>query len=154
MYVRSTGLGRTLLKARIGKLGATHLVPSTLEESDSEPARMIMVMEIQEPVHWEVKAFMEPQDLRRLVLLVLRPSTIFYGLKLLFSKSRESILQSAKGADNVSGAKKSTPAPSQRKGERPRANVKLSPAQKAALKKKERQKARLANSPGPAKVSG
>ena len=134
----------------------THLVPSVLEESKDEPARMIMVLEIQEPVHWEVKAFMEPQDLRRLILLVLRPSTIFYGLKLLFSKSRESILQSAqtRGADDVSSAKKSTPAPSQRKGERPRANVKLSPAQKAALKKKERQKARLANSPEPAKVSG
>jgi len=154
MYVRSTGLGRTLLKARIGKLGATHIVPSTLEESDSEPARMIMIMEILEPVHWEVKAFMEPQDLRRLILLVLRPSTIFYGLKLLFSKSRESVLQPVQGADDVSGAEKSTSAPSQRKGERPRANVKLSPAQKAALKKKERQKARLGNGPEPAKVRG
>ena len=80
MYVRSTGLGRTLLKARIAKLGVTHVVPSTLEESKEEPARMIMVMEIQEPVHWEVKAFMDPQDVRRLLLLVLRPSTIFYGL--------------------------------------------------------------------------
>jgi hypothetical protein len=144
MYVRSTGLGRTLLKARIGKLGVTHVVPSTLEESKDEPPRMIMVMEIQEPVHWEVKAFMDPQDIRRLLLLVLKPSTIFYGLKLLFSKSRATNLETQKvsAASTAPEAKKATP--QKRAGERPRANVPLSPAQKAALKKKEREKQRKA----------
>jgi len=144
MYVRSTGLGRTLLKARIGKLGVTHVVPSTLEESKDEPPRMIMVMEIQEPVHWEVKAFMDPQDIRRLLLLVLKPSTIFYGLKLLFSKSRATNLESQK-VSTASAAPNAKKAPPQKRtGERPRANVPLSPAQKAALKKKEREKQRKA----------
>lgn len=151
MYIRSTGLGKTLLKARIGRLGVTHLVPSTLEESKDEPARMIMVMEIQEPVHWEVKAFMEPQDLRRFIRLLLKPSTVFYGLKLLFSKSREAVLQPAKAAESV---QEKRPAPGERKRERPRANVPLSPAQKAALKKKERQKTRLGKDPKPVRVSG
>ena len=44
MYLRSTGLGRTLLKARVEMLGVTHLVPSTLKESKDEKARMIMVI--------------------------------------------------------------------------------------------------------------
>ncbi len=144
MYVRSTGLGRTLLKARIGKLGVTHVVPSTLEESKDEPARMIMVMEIQEPVHWEVKAFMDPQDIRRLLLLVLKPSTIFYGLKLLFSKSRATNLETQKTSASSAAPEAKKAAPQKRKGERPRANVPLSPAQKAALKKKEKERQRKA----------
>ncbi len=144
MYVRSTGLGRTLLKARIAKLGVTHVVPSTLEESKEEPARMIMVMEIQEPVHWEVKAFMDPQDIRRLLLLVLRPSTIFYGLKLLFSKSRATNLETQKTSASPVASQVKKAAPQKRKGERPRANVPLSPAQKAALKKKEKERQRKA----------
>lgn len=136
MYVRSTGLGRTLLKSRLGKLEVTNIVPSTLEESEGEPARMLMVMNIDEPVNWEVKAFMEPQDLRRLVMLILRPSIIWGGLKLLFSKHRESVLDSdQKTQTGFTDSQKKTTS-SKGKKERPRANVTLSPAQKAALKKK------------------
>ena len=138
MYVRSTGLGRTLLKSRLGKLEVTNIVPSTLEESENEPARMLMVMNIDEPVNWEVKAFMEPQDLRRLVMLILRPSVIWGGLKLLFSKHRESVLET----DQDTNSKKKTTSPDGKK-ERPRANVTLSPAQKAALKKKNAKKQAL-----------
>jgi len=138
MYVRSTGLGRTLLKSRLGKLEVTNIVPSTLEESEDEPARMLMVMNIDEPVNWEVKAFMEPQDLRRLVMLILRPSVIWGGLKLLFSKHRESVLET----DQDTNSKKKTTSPDGKK-ERPRANVTLSPAQKAALKKKNAKKQAL-----------
>jgi hypothetical protein len=99
---------------------------------------MLMVMNIDEPVNWEVKAFMEPQDLRRLVMLILRPSVIWGGLKLLFSKHRESVLET----DQDTNSKKKTTSPDGKK-ERPRANVTLSPAQKAALKKKNAKKQAL-----------
>lgn len=135
MYLRSTGLGRTLLKARVEMLGVTHLVPSTLKESKSEKARMIMVIKVEEPVHWEVEAFMESQDLRRLIRLILKPSTIFYGLKLLFSKSQETVLQPVKEVESIHNEKFAS---AERKEKRQVANVPLSPAQKAALKKKKR----------------
>lgn len=140
MYVRSTGLGRTLLKSKLGKLEVTNIVPSTLEESEDEPARMLMVMKIEEPVNWEVKAFMEPQDLRRLILLILRPSVIWGGLKLLFSKHRESVLETAQKSHSKSTNQPKKTTSSEKRGERPRANVALSPAQKAALKKKQAKK--------------
>lgn len=136
MYVRSTGLGRTLLKGRLGKLEVTSVIPSTLEESKGEPARMLMVMVIEEPVNWEVKAFLEPQDLRRMISLILRPSVILGGLKLLFSKSRKTSLEKDKESHSKSTNQPKKTTSSKQKGERPRANVALSPAQKAALKKK------------------
>jgi hypothetical protein len=142
MYVRSTGLGRTLLKSRLGKLEVTNIVPSTLEESENEPARMLMVMNIDEPVNWEVKAFMEPQDLRRLIMLILRPSVIWGGLKLLFSKHRESVLETDQNTQTKSTSSQKKTSPDGKK-ERPRANVTLSPAQKAALKKKNAKKQAL-----------
>ncbi len=133
MYIRSTGLGKTLLKGRLKMLGVTHLVPSTLEESKNEQARMLLAMEVREPVHWEVRVFMEPSDLRRMILLALKPSTIFYGLKLLFSKSRETVLQPIEEVGFIDNKKFTSV---ERKGKRSTANVPLSPAQKAALKKK------------------
>ena len=144
MYVRSTGLGRTLLHGRLGELAPTQMDPATQEESDSQPVRMVMVMEILEPVNWKVKAFMEPQDLRRLIWLILRPSTIFYGLKLLFSKSREANLHTIKDPKANPAKKQIKSGAAERKGERPRANVKLSPAQLAARKKKQAREQKIA----------
>lgn len=137
MYVRSTGLGRTLLHGRLGELGPTQMDPSTEKDSDNQPERMVMVMEILEPVNWKVKAFMEPQDVRRLIWLILRPSTILCGLKLLFAKSREANLHTVKDSKTTPDNRQTKTGSTPRKGERPRANVKLSPAQKAALKKKQ-----------------
>ena len=144
MYVRSTGLGRTLLHGRLGELGPTQIDPATEEDSDIQPVRMVMVMEILEPVNWKVKAFMEPQDIRRLIWLILRPSTILCGLKLLFSKSREANLHTVKDNKAKSGNKQTKSEATPRKGERPRANVKLSPAQMATLKKKQAQEQKKA----------
>ena len=42
MFIRSTGLGRTLLTARVAKIETTEVVPSTLEtpkEGAAEPMR-------------------------------------------------------------------------------------------------------------------
>jgi len=67
------------------------MVPSTLEppaDGSSEPMRMLMVMEILHPVHWTVRAFVDPQDLRHMVWTVLKnPGLILRGIKFLFMKS-------------------------------------------------------------------
>ena len=39
MFVRSTGLGRTLLRGRIGKVVTTTIVPATLEEAANDDYR-------------------------------------------------------------------------------------------------------------------
>jgi hypothetical protein len=92
MFVRSTGLGRTLLTGRIGKITVTSVVPATLEEAGNgskEPKRMLMEMEIQHPVNWTVRAFLDPQDLRELLKKVItNPRLIMTGMKFLFMKSR------------------------------------------------------------------
>ena len=90
MKIRSTGLGKTLLTARIGIVEPTKVDPATLEPSDDEPTRFLMTMEVVEPVHWTVRAFLEPGDLRRMLkLIVTRPRTLFGVLLFLFSKSPE-----------------------------------------------------------------
>jgi hypothetical protein len=90
MFVRSTGLGRTLLTGRIGKVVTTNLVPGTLEpptNGTKEPMRMLMEMEILHPVHWTVRAFLDPPDLRELVKkIITNPVLIFNGIKFLFMK--------------------------------------------------------------------
>lgn len=90
MFVRSTGLGRTLLSGRIAKIDMTSLVPATLEEpaaGQKEPMRVLMEMEITNPVHWTVRAFLDPKDLRHMVMLILtNPAFILNALKFLFSK--------------------------------------------------------------------
>jgi hypothetical protein len=90
MFVRSTGLGRTLLTGRIGKVVTTTIVPSTLEEATNgskEPMRMLMEMEILHPVHWTVRAFLDPPDLRELIKkIITNPGLIMNGIKFLFMK--------------------------------------------------------------------
>jgi hypothetical protein len=90
MFMRSTGLGRTLLTGRVSNIFATTVVPSTLEEPQegaTEPVRMMMMMEIVNPVHWTVRAFLDPSDLRKIVkVIVTNPSLILKGIKFFFSK--------------------------------------------------------------------
>ena len=91
MFIRSTGLGRTLLTARVANIETTDMVPATLEppkQGTTEPMRMLMVMEVVHPVHWTVRAFVDPADLRRMAKLVLtNPALILRGIKFFFSKS-------------------------------------------------------------------
>jgi len=91
MFIRSTGLGRTLLTARVAAIETTTMVPATLEPpkgSATEPMRMLMVMEVVHPVHWTVRAFVDPADLRRMAKLVLtNPGLVLRGIKFFFSKS-------------------------------------------------------------------
>jgi hypothetical protein len=87
MKIRSTGLGKTLLTARVGTVEPTKTVPATLEASDNEPTRLLLTMEVVEPVHWTVRAFLEPGDMRRVIKLLLRPRTLFTALLFLMKRS-------------------------------------------------------------------
>ncbi len=90
MFIRSTGLGRTLLTARVANIETTEVVPSTLEAAKpgaAEPMRMLMVMQVVHPVNWTVRAFVDPSDLRHMIKVVLaNPALILKGIKFLFSK--------------------------------------------------------------------
>jgi len=90
MFMRSTGLGRTLLTAKVANIEATTVVPSTLEqpkEGTTEPTRMLLIMEVVNPVHWMVRAFIDPSDLRKMVKIVLtNPLLLLKGIKFFFSK--------------------------------------------------------------------
>jgi hypothetical protein len=90
MFVRSTGLGRTLLTGRIDKIITTTVVPSTLEQptdGSKEPMRLLVEVEITNPVHWTVRAFIDPPDLREMIMIILSsPGLIFKCLKFLFMK--------------------------------------------------------------------
>jgi hypothetical protein len=90
MFIRSTGLGRTLLSGRIAKIVMTDVVPSTLElpaAGVKEPRRLLVEMEITNPVHWTVRAFIDPPDLREMLKIVLTdPGLILSCLKFLFMK--------------------------------------------------------------------
>lgn len=87
MKIRSTGLGKTLLTAQVGTVEPTNTVPATLEASDNEPTRLLLTMEVVEPVHWTVRAFLEPGDMRRVIKLLLRPRTLFTALLFLMKRS-------------------------------------------------------------------
>jgi len=90
MFIRSTGLGRTLLTARVANIETTEVVPSTLEppkNGAAEPTRMLMVMQVVHPVNWTVRAFVDPSDLRHMIKVVLtHPMLILKGIKFLFSR--------------------------------------------------------------------
>lgn len=90
MYIRSTGLGRTLLTCKVAKIEVTRLVPSTLsepEEGKSEPPRLLMTIQTTDPVNWTVRGFVEPADLRAILRAALRPSVIWTAVKFLLSGS-------------------------------------------------------------------
>jgi hypothetical protein len=90
MFIRSTGLGRTLLTGRIATIATTDVVPSTLEprqDGAEEPMRLLVEIEITNPVHWTVRAFVEPPDLREMIAIILTsPKLMFQCLKFLCRK--------------------------------------------------------------------
>ena len=113
MFVRSTGLGRTLLSGRIARIVTTDLVPATLEppqNGEREPTRVLMEMEITNPVHWTVGAFLDPPDLRHMVMLILtNPVFIMNALKFLFSRGPK--YDTPAGHEAPAGAAASAPKP-------------------------------------------
>lgn len=86
MFIRSTGLGRTLLTCHVAKIEVTDIVPSTLEapkDGQKEPMRMLMTIQTTDPVTWTVRGFVEPDDLRLILKAALKPSVILTALKFL-----------------------------------------------------------------------
>jgi len=121
MFVRSTGLGRTLLTGRIDKIVTTTVVPSTLEPPTGaqEPLRLLVEIEITNPVHWTVRAFIDPPDLREMIkIIVTSPRLLFSCLKFLFMKGPQYDDPAAAG----------TPAPATAPAPGPTASVKAASA--------------------------
>lgn len=86
MFIRSTGLGRTLLTCNVAKIEVTNIVPSTLKDPDegqNEPTRLLMTIQTTDPVSWTVRGFVEPEDLRLILKAALKPAVIWTALKFL-----------------------------------------------------------------------
>jgi len=102
MYIRSTGLGKTLLQCKVEKVESCQIVPETLEspkEGESEPTRLLMTMRVIAPVTWTVRAFVEPADLRHIIGFALKnPRVLFNGLRFLtFGGKSPSLVVKRKG---------------------------------------------------------
>lgn len=114
MFIRSTGLGRTLLTGRIAAIETTNIVPATLEppaNGTKEPMRMLMVMEITHPVHWTVRAFLDPPDLREMVMHIIKnPGLIMRGIPFLFSSGPKYDKPASGHAGAAAAAPKAGPA--------------------------------------------
>ncbi|MGD0231205.1 MAG: hypothetical protein ABSC19_12750 [Syntrophorhabdales bacterium] len=87
MYIRSTGLGKTLLQCQLAKVEYTDVVPETLKDPENgarEPMRLLMTMQVIAPVTWTVRAFVEPADVRSVALYFLKtPSALFQAARFL-----------------------------------------------------------------------
>jgi len=98
MFIRSTGLGRTLLTCKVVKIEVTDMVPSTLEPPDEgepkEPTRLLMTIQTTDPVNWTVRGFVEPQDLWLILRAAMTPAVIWTALKFLLvgGKAKEKAL--------------------------------------------------------------
>ncbi len=100
MFIRSTGLGRTLLTCRVDKIEVTKMVPSTLEMpkegEPQEPTRLLMTIQTTDPVTWTVRGFVEPEDLWLIIKAAMRPSVIWTGVKFLFAgKKKKPVVDNA-----------------------------------------------------------
>jgi len=71
MKVQSTGLGKTVMVA--------HFKGLSISEFYNQKA-MEMIIESTEPLHWHIKVYMEPKDVRRAVIIGMKPSIIWKGL--------------------------------------------------------------------------
>ena len=71
MKVQSTGLGKTVMLANFKELLNT--------DFDSQQV-LQLTMESTEPLHWTIKVFMEPNDLRKAIVMGLKPSVLWKAL--------------------------------------------------------------------------
>lgn len=113
MYIRSTGLGKTLLQCKVEKVESCSIVPETLEspeEGEDEPTRLLMTMKVIAPVTWTVRAFVEPADLRHIIGFALKnPKVLFSSLRFLTLGGRSPSLVVKKKGQLKEGAEKIVP---------------------------------------------
>jgi hypothetical protein len=71
MKVQSTGLGKTVMLADFKELLNT----------DFDHRQVLqLTMESTEPLHWTIKVYMEPDDLRKAIVMGLKPSVLWKAL--------------------------------------------------------------------------
>lgn len=75
MKVQSTGLGKTVMEAELTGIGGAEF------EGDRV---ILMTMESFKPLHWTIKVHIEPADVRRTILMGLKPSLVWKGIMALF----------------------------------------------------------------------
>ena len=92
MKVQSTGLGKTVMLAHFKELLST--------EFDNQQV-LQLTMESTEPLHWTIKVYMEPEDLRQAIVMGLKPSVLWKALLAVvagrFSFSKKLRPESAEG---------------------------------------------------------
>jgi hypothetical protein len=71
MKVQSTGLGKTVMLAQFKELLNT--------EFDNQQV-LQLTMKSTEPLHWTIKVYMEPGDLRQAIVMGLKPSVLWKAL--------------------------------------------------------------------------
>ena len=71
MKVQSTGLGKTVMLAQFKELSNTVY--------DNQQV-LQLTMESTEPLHWKIKVYMEPADLRTAIVKGLKPSVLWKAL--------------------------------------------------------------------------
>jgi hypothetical protein len=80
MKIRSTGLGKTLMVTDFADIAPSKIKPETLEfASEPEPTRLQIELNATSPVHWHIRVFAEPQDIRKMVKLLIKPSVLWYA---------------------------------------------------------------------------
>ncbi len=67
MKVQSTGLGKTVMLAQFKEL---------LNRYDNQQV-LQLTMQSTEPLHWTIKVYMEPADLRTAIVMGLKPSVLW-----------------------------------------------------------------------------
>ena len=91
MLVRSTGLGKTPMIAKIAMLEFARLSTESLKEDADSEQRMILRLETIKPAAWQITAFMGPDDMRDLAKKLLKPRTLIQALFYLFGSSNSSV---------------------------------------------------------------
>jgi len=113
MYIRSTGLGKTLLQCKVGSVESSVVVPETLEaskEGEEEPTRLLMTMRVIAPVTWTVRAFVEPADLRAIMGFVFRnPKVLWDAICFIIAGGRSPSLEVKKKEQGEAMAEKQVP---------------------------------------------
>jgi hypothetical protein len=71
MKVQSTGLGKTVMLANFKELLNTEFENRQVLQ---------LTMESTEPLHWTIKVYMEPGDLRQAIVMGLKPSVLWKAL--------------------------------------------------------------------------
>lgn len=108
MYIRSTGLGRTLLTCHVDKIEVTNVVPTTLEkpkDGEYEPTRLLMTIQTTSPVSWVVRGFVEPEDLWIILKAAMKPAVIWTGVKfLLFGRKKKVKVETVAQAAQVNAS--------------------------------------------------